>query len=85
MDLTKYLIEFEDREFKELYGVTAYTEQDALNLLRELIFTKKDAPKVLKITEIKSIDELDQGHIVPNMDEFISRGIWYPRLKYLQG
>ena len=79
MKLKKFLIEFDNNDdWMRTVGVTAWTEEDALNLIRDNILSKKQLPDLKNIQEINSLDDLDQGHIIPNMDEFVSRGIWFP-------
>jgi len=57
-------------------GVTAFSEQDLKNILNEKI----GEPIIIEsIIMIKSIDELEQNHVVPNMEEFVSRGVWFPK------
>jgi hypothetical protein len=55
-------------------GVTAYNENDAAALIHAAV----GAVTVAQITEVKSIDELEQNHVVPNMGNFFRRGIWFP-------
>ncbi len=59
-------------------GVTARTKEDALHLVQEGIFNMSQTPNVKNMKEIVSINELDQNHVLPNMGEFVSRGIWFP-------
>jgi hypothetical protein len=58
--------------------VTAYTLEDALNLIRQRIFRAGEMPKIDAVVENVDVRDLDQGHVVPNMAECHSRGIWYP-------
>ncbi len=57
-------------------GVTAYSEEDMMAVVKKKI---REDFLVESVRRIQSIDELEQNHVVPNMEEFISRGIWFPR------
>lgn len=60
------------------YGVTAYTFDDAVNILRQTVFRMKYIPPVLKYTEDIKFEDLDQNHVIPNMGVIAIRGIWFP-------
>ena len=59
-------------------GVTAYSAEDALNLLKQCMFKNEEMPQVLEIIEDVDIRTLDQNHIVTNMGVPTRRGIWFP-------
>lgn len=59
-------------------GVTAFTVDDALRLVRKHVFQGAPMVPVSRIIEDVDTTTLDAGHIRPNMDEPISRGIWFP-------
>ena len=60
-------------------GVTAYGYDDALALLREKVFTDGVLPRILEFNEDDiDISLLDHEHVRPNMENPISRGIWFP-------
>ena len=61
------------------YGVTAWTEDDALSLLRDALFQGGKPSGVAAITIDVDVSTLDSGHILPNMEPPIWRGIWFPR------
>lgn len=58
-------------------GVTARSEADALQLFE---FAFGPAEKVIRIEIIKDMNDLDQNHVVPNLDgaNWLRRGIWFP-------
>lgn len=60
-------------------GVTAYTEEDALFLVKETYFQKKALPAVQHIIADVDISTLDQDHVAPNMGSTVWRGVWWPR------
>ena len=59
-------------------GITANSLDDALSLLRERALKNRDIPTIKRIVEDVNIEELDSGHIRPNMGNIFVRGIWYP-------
>ena len=59
-------------------GVTAYSLDDAMQLLRLRVFRECDVPPVRKVVEDVDITTLDRGHVRPNMGVPIWRGVWFP-------
>ncbi len=59
-------------------GVTAFTLADALGLVRQYVFEGGELPTLLTVVEDVDIKTLDAGHVIPNMEEPVSRGIWFP-------
>ena len=60
------------------YGVTAWTEDDALAILKAKVFANGPLPDNPTFTPDIDISTLDAGHIRPNMGSPNWRGIWYP-------
>jgi hypothetical protein len=60
-------------------GVTAYSCEDALAILRETVFKGADIGVIEKTIEDIDISSLDQKHIIPNMESPAWRGVWYPK------
>ena len=60
-------------------GVTAFTKEDAINIMKETVFRNEDLPKILKLIENVDVNTLDQGHVIPNMGVVSIRGIWHPK------
>lgn len=56
-------------------GITAISEEDAVNLFRELIGAEHAINSIKKIYDI---GELDQNFVTPNMGNLFVRGVWYP-------
>jgi hypothetical protein len=56
-------------------GITAQSEADALTLL-EQAFGGERRPR--HVSRIQDATELDQNHVVPNMGNWLRRGVWYP-------
>jgi hypothetical protein len=84
-ELTRYWFEFDWTEREPPAGarlgcgVTAYTYDDALNLLRDQLFEGGDLPPVAHVREDVDVTTLDQGHVIPNMRPPNWRGIWFPQ------
>ena len=60
-------------------GVTAYGVDDAINILRQTVFVGRGDIKIDSMIADVDITTLDQGHVVPNMDVPVWRGIWFPK------
>jgi hypothetical protein len=58
-------------------GVTAYSTQDAIQLLADAKLEVNLASS--DIREVR-FEELDGNHVVPNMGVISRRGVWYPNL-----
>jgi hypothetical protein len=62
------------------FGVTAFSTEDAVHLLRQAgIELDTDFTKLM-IHENISISDLDQNHVIPNMGPMNFRGVWFPCL-----
>lgn len=59
------------------YGVTAWTEEDAVNILQSRVFDSRPLPDYSVIADV-DVSKLDTGHIRPNMESPTWRGIWFP-------
>ena len=66
------------------FGVTAKDLDDALSLLAKtsahIYRTQIDATMVESWREVRSVDELEQKHVVPNMGVILRRGVWFPNV-----
>jgi hypothetical protein len=60
-------------------GVTAYNYEDAIAILRETVFAGEEFPPIESFIPDVDIRELDQKHVIPNMEAPVWRGVWYPR------
>jgi hypothetical protein len=56
-------------------GITAQSEVDALKLFEKAFGGDRRAQRV---SPVHSTSELDQNHVVPNMGNWLKRGVWYP-------
>jgi hypothetical protein len=61
------------------YGVTAWTEEDAMALLREAVFHGKELSGIAAVIADVDVSTLDPDHILPNMEPPNRRGVWFPR------
>lgn len=59
-------------------GVTAYDREDAENILKEAIFVDMEMLPIERCVEDVDISTLDEGHVIPNMGNIFSRGLWFP-------
>ena len=62
------------------YGVTAYSEDDARQLIKVAVGTSPSKDELVRIIVDVDIRELAQGHVIPNMGPPNVRGVWYPML-----
>lgn len=56
-------------------GITAQSETDALVLLEKAFGSRRHPGRVIRVHDVT---ELDQNHVVPNMGNWLRRGVWYP-------
>ena len=59
-------------------GVTAYSLCDAKIILNSAIKRHKLDVEIIETIEDVDIRNLDQGHVIPNMNPPNFRGVWYP-------
>lgn len=60
------------------FGITAYSYDDALHILRQNFTIPADAELVCLVEDV-DINSLDANHVLPNLTVPPSwRGIWYP-------
>jgi hypothetical protein len=60
-------------------GVTAYDYEDAVNLLHDRVFARKDLPGIIECSENVDVSTLDQKHVLPNIGLVTVRGVWFPQ------
>ncbi len=75
--LTTYWIEFGDM-LNCQYGVTAFTLEDALTLIKEKAYPRETLPPVLRYKENIKYSDLDPNHVACNMGPMTERCIWFP-------
>lgn len=85
VSLTRFWFEFDGRE-SDLpvgtrlgCGVTAYTCDDAIALIRDRVFGGGDLPAIDRVVENVDVSTLDEGHVLPFIDPPVWRGIWFSR------
>ena len=77
--LTAFWISFpKDAAFPLGLGVTAWSQADAFRLLEEQGYDFHLRALEVAVKEDVSIDDIDAGHVRPNMGPMIVRGVWYP-------
>ena len=74
----KYNLELHYNRFALGCGITAFNNEDALNILEEKIFHSYKGLSIEKMIEDVHIRTLDQNHVVPNMNSPHIRGVWFP-------
>jgi len=62
------------------YGVTAYSEDDARNLIENIAGPVSLDDELVRIIVDVDVRDLDQGHVIPNMGPPNLRGVWFPML-----
>ena len=81
--LHRYWITFADLPASSIcrlgYGVTAYSREDALQILQFMVFKDDALPGIKEIVEDVDVNKLDQEHVVPNMGVVGWRGVWFPK------
>ena len=72
--LIRYWFEFEFPEINKGtfgtglgFGVTAYSYDDAVFIIKKQIFTDCPFPAIKKVIENIDVSKLDAGHVLPNM------------------
>ena len=63
-------------------GVSAYSLEDAISLVKGQYSAMYYSPDFSVYIENVDIQELDQGHVIPNMGVCTQRGVWFPILNY---
>ncbi|HLG95244.1 MAG TPA: hypothetical protein VKX49_02905 [Bryobacteraceae bacterium] len=76
--LTAYWIKPAEADHGLGYGVTAYSLEDAMSLLKEARITFN--PATATVRENVQPEQMDAKHIAPNAGPTVWRGVWYPRL-----
>lgn len=76
--LTRYWFKFDCSTISDIpygglglgCGVTAYSYQDALFILKKNVFINEDIPLIVTCAPNVDISTLDQGHVIPNLGNF---------------
>ena len=59
-------------------GITAYSLSDAEIILNSAIQRHRLDVEIIETIENVDIGDLDQGHVIPNMNPPNFRGVWFP-------
>ena len=59
-------------------GVTAYSLEDAYEIIGKQIFAGEALPGIQKEIEDVDVSTLDLRHVRPNMGDPTKRGVWFP-------
>ncbi len=60
-------------------GVTARDYDDAVGILRSTLFKTREMPQIAEVIEDVDVSTLDAGHVIPNMEVPVFRGVWFPK------
>jgi hypothetical protein len=60
------------------YGVTAWSLEDAIRIIRGFGYNLPENPKGVRVKRGVSVADLDEPHVVKNMGPIVVRGLWYP-------
>jgi hypothetical protein len=60
-------------------GVTARDYDDAIDILGSTVFRGQTMPTIASVTDDVDISTLDRGHVIPNMEVPVFRGVWFPK------
>jgi hypothetical protein len=60
-------------------GVTAFSHEDAVEILKNTVFLGRSMPHIENMIENVDVSTLDQGHVIPNMLPPNIRGVWFPK------
>lgn len=60
-------------------GVTALNYDDALTIVKDTVFEGGDLPDIESVIENVDLSALDPKHVVPNMEPWVWRGVWFPK------
>ena len=77
--LISYLFTRTEGSRRHWYGVSAYSLEDALALLRMSGVALDPRDPAVSVREHVVLDEYEQRHLGPNMGPMQFRGVWYPR------
>ena len=61
------------------YGVSAYSLEDAVALLRAYGYVIDPADAAVEIREGAALSDFERRHIAPNMGPTQLRGVWFPQ------
>jgi hypothetical protein len=78
--LLPFLFTVNDAGRAEWYGVSGYSLEDAISLLREAGFEIDPTDSSVNVRENVRLTEFEERHIGPNMGPMQLRGVWYPRM-----
>lgn len=63
------------------FGVTAYSLNDAFQIIRTAGYELPADKNTILVREGITVSDLDQPHVVKNMGPIVVRGMWYPFVK----
>ena len=76
--LTSFWIKGPDRWGPLGYGVTAFTIEDAWEIIERAGYSLPEEKQNLKYRTVRSVDDLSDEYVRKKAGPMIFRGIWYP-------
>lgn len=81
--LRRFWLEFESHDIEVGYklgcGITAFSEEDALDQLRRVYPKDIAFPTIGRLVADIDLSRLDANHVLPNIGDPTRRGVWFPR------
>lgn len=62
-------------------GVTAGSWREAREMIRTLVFPLFGEREIVGMLQDVDVGSLDAGHVLPNMGNAASTGIWFPAIR----
>ncbi len=60
------------------YGITAFSREDAIDMLRTEAFEGQPMPEVVEVVEDVDEEEIQKRYGMAKLEAFLWPGIWYP-------
>ena len=60
-------------------GITAFSNEDAINILNQKIIPRRGGLKIAEVLEDVDVSLLDPKHVFPNIGSVHIRGVWFPK------
>jgi hypothetical protein len=80
--LTRYWIKCPHRHGPMGFGVTAYSLEDAIQIIQKWGYEVPNDLNGFVVSENIHYDQLDK-HVQPNMGPMVVRGLWYPNQNFI--
>jgi hypothetical protein len=61
-------------------GVTGYDQADCEQVIQHDLLSDEPLPPIVKVVPDVNVQDLDPGHVLPNIGVVVWRGVWWPGL-----